>query len=42
MVNELERLLSNSNSPYDKECFSCIVVMKDGNTFSGVTVKILF
>lgn len=39
MVNELERLLSNSNSPYDKECFSCIVVMKDGNTFSGVTVK---
>lgn len=39
MVNELERLLSNSNSPYDKLCFSCVVVMKDGSTFSGVTVK---
>lgn len=39
MINELERLLSNSNSPYDKLCFSSVVVMKDGNTFSGVTVK---
>ena len=39
MVNELERLLSNSNSPYDKLCFSSVVVMKDGKTFSGVTVK---
>ncbi len=39
MVNELERLLSNSNSPYDKLCFSSVVVMKDGSTFSGVTVK---
>lgn len=39
MVKELERLLSNSNSPYDKLCFSSVVVMKDGNTFSGVTVK---
>ena len=39
MVSELERLLSNSNSPYDKLCFSAVVVMKDGESFSGVTVK---
>ncbi len=39
MVNELERLLSNSNSPYDRLCFSAIVVMKDNTTFAGVTVK---
>ena len=39
MVNELERLLSNSYAAYDHKCFRCIVVMKDGKTFSGVTVK---
>src|SRR5574344_32496 len=39
MVNELERLLSNAYAPYDKICFSCVVVMKDKTTFSGVTVK---
>ena len=39
MISELKRLLSNSYSPYDIKCFSCIVVMKDGTTFSGVTVK---
>ncbi|MDD2238307.1 MAG: hypothetical protein PHH51_00270 [Bacilli bacterium] len=39
MVNELERLLSNSYAQYDYKCFSSIVVMKDGKTFSGVTVK---
>lgn len=39
MVNELERLLSNSYAAYDFKCFSSIVVMKDGKTFSGVTVK---
>ena len=39
MISELRRLLSNSYSPYDTLCFSCIVVMKDGKTFNGVTVK---
>lgn len=39
MVNELERLLSNAYAPYDKICFSAVVVMKDKTTFSGVTVK---
>lgn len=39
MVNELERLLSNSYAQYDYKCFSSIVIMKDGKTFSGVTVK---
>lgn len=39
MVNELERLLSNSYAAYDFKCFSAIVVMKDGKSFSGVTVK---
>ena len=39
MVNELERLLSHSNSPYDTQCFSAVVVTKDGSTFAGVTVK---
>ena len=39
MISELKRLLSNSHSPYDEKCFSSIVVMKDGKTFSGVTVK---
>ena len=39
MISELKRLLSNSYSPYDTKCFSCIVEMKDGSTFSGVTVK---
>lgn len=39
MISELKRLLSNSHAPYDSKCFACVVVMKDGNTFSGVTVK---
>ncbi|MDD2208287.1 MAG: hypothetical protein PHG03_00575 [Bacilli bacterium] len=39
MVNELERLLSNSHSPNDTICFSSIVIMKDGSSFGGVTVK---
>ena len=39
MISELRRLLSNSYSPYDTKCFSCIVQMKDGSTFSGVTIK---
>ena len=39
MISELKRLLSNSYSPYDTKCFSCIVEMKDGEIFSGVTVK---
>ena len=39
MISELKRLWSNSYSPYDIKCFSCIVVMKDGKTFNGVTVK---
>lgn len=39
MISELKRLLSNSYSPYDTKCFSCIVEMKDGKTFNGVTVK---
>ncbi|MDD4187347.1 MAG: hypothetical protein PHX04_01045 [Bacilli bacterium] len=39
MVSELERLLSNSHSPNDTVCFSSIVVLKDGSSFGGVTVK---
>ena len=39
MVNELERLLSNAHAPHDALCFSSVVVMKDGQTFGGVTVK---
>ena len=39
MVSELERLLSNSYAPYDHICFSAVVVMKDKNTFGGVTIK---
>ena len=39
MLDELERLLSNSHSPNDAKCFSAIVVMKDGHTFGGATVK---
>ena len=39
MINELERLLSNAHSPHDALCFSSVVVMKDGQTFGGVTVK---
>ena len=39
MISELKRLLSNSYSPYDTKCFACIVVMKDGKIFKGVTVK---
>ena len=39
MISELKRLLSNSHAPYDSKCFASIVEMKDGKTFSGVTVK---
>ncbi len=39
MINELERLLSNAHAPHDALCFSSVVVMKDGETFGGVTVK---
>lgn len=39
MINELERLLSNTHAPHDALCFSSVVVMKDGQTFGGVTVK---
>lgn len=39
MINELERLLSNAHAPHDALCFSGVVVMKDGQTFGGVTVK---
>ena len=39
MISELKELLNNSYSPYSNLCFSCIVVMKDGNKFKGVTVK---
>ena len=39
MISELKKLLSNSYSPYDRKCFACIVVMKDGKVFKGVTVK---
>ena len=39
MINELERLLSNAHAPNDALCFSSVVVMKDGQTFGGVTVK---
>ena len=39
MVSELERLLSHAHAPYDNKCFAAVVEMKDGKTFSGVTVK---
>ena len=39
MINELESLLSNDHAPHDALCFSSVVVMKDGQTFGGVTVK---
>jgi len=39
MISELKKLLSNSHSPYDEKTFASIVVMKDGKTFKGVTVK---
>lgn len=39
MISELKSLLNSSYSPYSSLCFSCIVVMKDGKTFRGVTVK---
>ena len=39
MISELKNLLSNSYAPYDYKCFACIVVMKDGTKFKGVTVK---
>ena len=39
MINELERLLSNAHAPHDALGFSSVVVMKDGQTFGGVTVK---
>lgn len=39
MISELKKLLANSHSPYDEKTFASIVVMKDGTSFSGVTVK---
>ena len=39
MINELERLLSHAHAPYDQKCFSAVALMKDGKSFSGVTVK---
>lgn len=39
MISELKELLNNSYSPYSNLYFSCIVVMKDGSKFKGVTVK---
>lgn len=39
MISELKELLSNSYSPYSIKCFSCIVTMKDGTKYKGVTVK---
>lgn len=39
MISELKNLLSNSYAPYDDKYFACIVIMKDGTKFKGVTVK---
>lgn len=39
MKEKLENLLKNSYAPYSKYRVSSIVVMKDGNTFSGVNVE---
>ncbi len=39
MVNELERLLSNSHAPGGSLCFSSVVLMKDNTTFGGAIVK---
>ncbi len=39
MYKELLDLMGNAHATYDDKCFSSIVVMKDGTTFSGVTVK---
>ena len=39
MISELKKLLDNSHSPYDEKKFASIVLMKDGTSFSGVTVK---
>ena len=39
MISELKELLNNSYAPYDNKSFACIVKMKDGTTFKGVTVK---
>ena len=39
MREQLEKLLNNSYSPYSNFKVSAIVVMKDGNTFSGVNVE---
>lgn len=39
MVEKLQRLLKNSYSPYSHFAVSAIVVMKDGNEFSGVNVE---
>lgn len=39
MVNELERLLSNSYAPYDNICFSAVVTTKDKKVFGGISVK---
>ncbi len=39
MREKLETLLKNSYSPYSKFPVAAIVVMKDGNEFSGVNVE---
>ena len=39
MISELKSLLNNSYAPYDDLSFACIVKMKDGKCFNGVTVK---
>ena len=39
MISELKELIKNSYSPHDDKKFACIVIMKDGTKFKGVTVK---
>lgn len=39
MKEKLLELLQNSYSPYSQFRVACIIVMKDGNTFSGVNVE---
>ena len=39
MVEKLQRLLKNSYSPYSHFAVSAIVVMNDGEEFSGVNVE---
>ena len=39
MISELKKLLDNSYTSIDEKRFSCIVLMKDGKKYNGVTVK---